>query len=50
MDVKRIFRYLKVTLDFGLWYPRNKIFDLIAYTDVDQASNVDEKKNTSGSA
>jgi hypothetical protein len=24
MNVKRIFRYLKGTSDFGLWYARNK--------------------------
>jgi hypothetical protein len=50
MVVKRIFRYLKGTSDFGLWYPRNKGFELISYTDVDWAGSVDEKKSTSGNA
>lgn len=35
MVVKTIFRYIKVTSEIGLWYPRDKGFDLIAYTDVD---------------
>lgn len=26
--VKRIFRYLKATLNFGLWYPKSEIFTL----------------------
>jgi hypothetical protein len=30
--VKRIFRYLKGTKDFGLWYPKRKDISLIAYT------------------
>jgi hypothetical protein len=42
MVVKRIFRYLKGTSDLGLWYPRNKGFELISYIDVDWAGSVDE--------
>jgi hypothetical protein len=33
--VKRIFRYLKGTKEFGLWYSKGKDLSLIAYTDVD---------------
>jgi hypothetical protein len=33
--VKRIFKYLKGTMTYGLWYPRNQSFQLIAYSDVD---------------
>ena len=33
--VKRFFRYLKGTSDFGLWYDRSSDFTLYAYTDVD---------------
>ena len=33
--VKRIFRYLKGTLDFGLWYPKGNDLTLMAYSDVD---------------
>ena len=35
--VKRIFRYLKVTLEFGLQYDRSNDFTLYTYIDVDQA-------------
>jgi hypothetical protein len=31
LDVKRIFRYLKGTVDYGLWYPRNHNFQLSVY-------------------
>jgi hypothetical protein len=48
LAVKRIFRYLKGTLDFGLWYPIGKYFTLTTYTDVDWADSVDDKKSTSG--
>jgi hypothetical protein len=34
-EVKRSFRYLKGTLDFGLWYPKTKDFTLTTYTDAD---------------
>jgi hypothetical protein len=47
-DVKRIFRYLKGTIDVGLWYPSKDSFTLKAYLDVDWAGSVDEKKGTSG--
>lgn len=50
MVVRRIFRYLKDISNFGLWYPRNKGFELIAYIDVDWVGSVDDKKNTSGNA
>nr|GEW20678.1 hypothetical protein [Tanacetum cinerariifolium] len=29
--IKRIFRYLKGTINLGLWYPKDSCFDLIAY-------------------
>jgi hypothetical protein len=48
--VKRIFKYLKGTLDFGLWYSRGEYFTLTTYTDADWADNVDDKKSTSGGA
>jgi hypothetical protein len=49
-SVKRIFRYLKETMTYGLWYPRNHNFQLTAYSDADWANCVDEKKRTSGGA
>jgi hypothetical protein len=33
--VKRIFRYLKGTLEYRLWYPKGKEFTLTTYADVD---------------
>jgi hypothetical protein len=48
--VKRIFKYLKGTLDFGLWYPKTEDFTLTAYTDAKWAGNADDIKSTSGGA
>ena len=33
--VKRIFRYLKCTIDISLWYPKCDNFELICYSDAD---------------
>jgi hypothetical protein len=49
-EVKRIFRYLKGTLELGLWYPKDKDFNLTAYTDADWAGSIDDRKSTSGGA
>ena len=46
--VKRIFRYLKGTLDYGLWYPRGEDFTLTTYTDANWARSVDDRTSTSG--
>ncbi|KAJ9544527.1 LOW QUALITY PROTEIN: hypothetical protein OSB04_024234 [Centaurea solstitialis] len=46
--VKRILRYLKDTPDFGLWYPKDSGFELIAYTDLDHAGCKLNRKSTSG--
>lgn len=48
--VKRIFKYLQGTQDFGLWYPKNADFALHAYTYADWASKIDDHKSTSGGA
>lgn len=48
--VKRIFKYLKGTPDFGLCYDKSSDFTLCAYTDVDWASGIDDIKSTSGGA
>nr|GEX27967.1 hypothetical protein [Tanacetum cinerariifolium] len=47
--VKRIFRYLKGTINLGLWYPKDSGFDLTAYSDVDHAGCHLDRKSTSGS-
>ena len=48
--IKRIFKYLKGTSSYGIWYDRLNNFTLCAYIDVDWASNMDDRKNTSGGA
>jgi len=48
MAVKRIFRYLVHTPNFGLWYPRDSPFSLCGYTDSDWAGDKDDRKSTSG--
>ena len=48
--VKRIFKYLKGTMTYGLWYPRNQNLQLTTYSDVDWANCLDERKSTSGGA
>nr|GEV15407.1 copia protein [Tanacetum cinerariifolium] len=35
--VKKIFQYLKGTINLGLWYPKDFGFDLTAYSDADHA-------------
>ena len=46
--VKRIFRYLKGTIDIGLWYPKNDSFELTCYLDADFSGCKIDRKNTSG--
>nr|GEX41623.1 uncharacterized mitochondrial protein AtMg00810-like [Tanacetum cinerariifolium] len=47
--VKRIFRYLKGTINLGLWYPKDYGFDLTTYSDADHAGCHLDRKTTSGS-
>ncbi|GJQ97258.1 uncharacterized mitochondrial protein-like protein [Tanacetum coccineum] len=45
--VRRIFRYLKGQPKFGLWYPKDSPFDLVAYTGSDYArASLDMKSTT----
>ncbi|GJU31056.1 putative ribonuclease H-like domain-containing protein [Tanacetum coccineum] len=46
--VKRIFRYLKGQPKLGLWYPKDSLFDLVAYTDSDYAGASLDRKSTTG--
>eukprot|EP00253_Pinus_taeda_P027417 PITA_27417 len=50
MGVKRIFKYLQGTQNYGLWHPRDTDLTLHAYTYVDWARSVDDRKSTSGVA
>nr|GEV92738.1 hypothetical protein [Tanacetum cinerariifolium] len=46
-EVKRIFRYLRGTIDIGLWYLNDSSFELTAFSDVDHAGYIDTHKSTS---
>jgi hypothetical protein len=46
--VKRIFRYLVHTPNFGLWYPKGSTFELLGYSDSDYASCKVDRKSTFG--
>ncbi|GKD64769.1 hypothetical protein Tco_1306877 [Tanacetum coccineum] len=48
--IKRIFRYLKRTINMGLWYSKDTDMSLIAYSDADHAGCQDTRRSTSGSA
>lgn len=48
--MKRVFGYLKGTVDFRLWYKKGGDFMLKAYIDADWAGSVDDWKSTSGGA
>ncbi|GKE72830.1 hypothetical protein Tco_1534871, partial [Tanacetum coccineum] len=40
--LKRVFRYLKGTINWGLWYPKDIAMALTAYADADHADTLDE--------
>ena len=46
--VKRIIRYLKGTMEYGLWYPKGNDLVIQAYTYADRAGSVDDRKSISG--
>ncbi|GKA58965.1 retrovirus-related pol polyprotein from transposon TNT 1-94 [Tanacetum coccineum] len=47
--VKRIFKYLRGTVNRGLWYPNDSSIALTAYVDADHAGCQDTRRSTSGS-
>ncbi|GJV80786.1 hypothetical protein Tco_1516656 [Tanacetum coccineum] len=47
--VKRIFKYLKGTINIGLWYSKDSCIALTAFADADHASCQDTRRSTSGS-
>ncbi|GJT86580.1 retrovirus-related pol polyprotein from transposon TNT 1-94 [Tanacetum coccineum] len=47
--VKRIFRYLKGTINMGLWYSKDTSMSLTAYSDANHAGCQDTRRSTSGS-
>nr|GEU55135.1 retrovirus-related Pol polyprotein from transposon TNT 1-94 [Tanacetum cinerariifolium] len=48
--LKRVFCYLKGTINWGLWYPKDTTMALTAYADADHAGCQDTRRSTSGSA
>nr|GFD22252.1 uncharacterized mitochondrial protein AtMg00810-like [Tanacetum cinerariifolium] len=48
--VKRIFRYLRGTIDKSLWYSKDSSNTLTTYADADHAGCQDTRQSTSGSA
>ncbi|KAJ9560607.1 hypothetical protein OSB04_005767 [Centaurea solstitialis] len=46
--VKRIFRYLKGTVNLGLWYPKGSGYELTGYTDADHGGCKLDRKSTTG--
>ncbi|GKB26030.1 retrovirus-related pol polyprotein from transposon TNT 1-94 [Tanacetum coccineum] len=49
-EVKRIFRYLRGTVNTGLWYTKDSGFELTGFSDADYAGCKDTFKSTSGGA
>ncbi|GJZ47738.1 retrovirus-related pol polyprotein from transposon TNT 1-94 [Tanacetum coccineum] len=48
--LKRVFRYLRGTINWGLWYPKDTAMALTAYADADHAGCQDTRRSTPGSA
>nr|GEV23908.1 putative ribonuclease H-like domain-containing protein [Tanacetum cinerariifolium] len=46
--VKRIFRYLKGMPHLGSWYPKDSLFNLVAYSDSNYARASLDRKSTTG--
>nr|KYP50279.1 Retrovirus-related Pol polyprotein from transposon TNT 1-94 [Cajanus cajan] len=45
---KRVLRYLQGTVNFGIFYKKGGDEELLAYTDSDYASDLEDRKSTSG--
>ncbi|XP_019195716.1 PREDICTED: uncharacterized protein LOC109189560 [Ipomoea nil] len=45
---KRIFKYIKGKIQYGLWYSKDSELSLSAYCDADWAGKIDDRKSTSG--
>nr|GEW36818.1 uncharacterized mitochondrial protein AtMg00810-like [Tanacetum cinerariifolium]GEW37787.1 uncharacterized mitochondrial protein AtMg00810-like [Tanacetum cinerariifolium] len=48
--IKRVFRYLRGTINMGLWYLKNNCMAITAYADADHAGCQDSRRSTSESA
>ena len=47
-SAKRILRYLKGIIDFGLFYSISTDYKLVSYSDSDWTGNIDDRKSTTG--
>jgi hypothetical protein len=45
---KRVLRYLKGTVDYGIFYKKNGNKQLVAFTNSDYAGDIEDRNNTSG--
>nr|GEV55173.1 putative RNA-directed DNA polymerase [Tanacetum cinerariifolium] len=43
--LKRVFWYLRGTINWGLWYPKDTVMELMAYADEDHAGCQDTRRN-----
>lgn len=48
MIAKRVLRYLRGTLDYGIFYEIFSVMQLLGFTDSDYARDVNDRKSTSG--
>ncbi|GKD05420.1 hypothetical protein Tco_1180394, partial [Tanacetum coccineum] len=48
--LKRVFRYLRGTINWGLWYPKDTAMTLTAYADANLAGCQDTRRSTSSGA
>ncbi|GJT24724.1 retrovirus-related pol polyprotein from transposon TNT 1-94 [Tanacetum coccineum] len=48
--LKRVFWYLRGTINWGLWYPKDTAMTLTGYADADHVGCQDTRRSTSGSA
>ncbi|GKA49361.1 retrovirus-related pol polyprotein from transposon TNT 1-94 [Tanacetum coccineum] len=49
LHVKRVFRYLRGTINRGLWYPKDSSIALLAFSYADHVGCQDTRRSTSGS-
>jgi len=46
--VRKIFRYFKGTIDYGLFYKKGKSQELVGFCDSDYPGDLNDRRNTSG--
>jgi len=48
LAVKRNFKYLKDTTDFGIWFPKGNDLTLVSSIDANWVGSIDDSRSTSG--